>query len=173
MVNVYVSAFIRHGEPPTVLLIQNCRQGRIHAVLPGGKMQEGETVEHALMRGVREESGLGVVLNDLLFVTDAFDPINARVRLNLVFSAAIVGGELRSASRGTPPSEQGSGAYFVPLRSLESQNLYPPIAAHLLGACGGGFREGGRYLVNDGKDVGSETDSVISDDRERDEKETA
>lgn len=107
MVAVRVSAFIRCGEPPQVLLIQHHHQGHIYVTLPGGVVDEGETMEHALMRGVRDEIGLDVALNDLLFVADMVDPITGTPRLDLIFSGTIVSGDFGSALQGSPPSEEG------------------------------------------------------------------
>lgn len=110
-------------------------------------MGEGETLEDTFVRAVYEESGLHVVQDDLLFVADIVDPAAGRPVLHLIFSGTIVGEFHSGLEKYALPSEKADRPYFVPLRSLERQGLSPPIAAHLLGACGGGFREGGRYLV--------------------------
>lgn len=67
-------AFIQRADG-AVLLVQRGRppeQG--HWGLPGGKVDWMETVEHAVIREVHEETGLRVAIERLLCVVDHFEP---------------------------------------------------------------------------------------------------
>jgi len=62
-----------------ILLVQRGRppeQG--HWGLPGGKVDWMETVEHAVIREVEEETGLPVAVERLLCVVDHFEPALAQ-----------------------------------------------------------------------------------------------
>lgn len=63
--------------------------------LPGGKPQFGETIEHCLVREIREETGLDVKLGDLLYVCDRFRRLNGHV-IHMTFLVEKVGGQIRS-----------------------------------------------------------------------------
>lgn len=90
-------ALIRDGD--RILLIERGRppfQG--YWSLPGGGVELGETVEQALQREVREETGLAVRVRRFLGYADAIDHDEAgRVRYHYVimyFEAEVRGGRL-------------------------------------------------------------------------------
>ena len=66
--------------------------------LPGGFVEYGEKVEHAVIREAKEETGLNIKLNKLVGVySDANrDPRGHTV--SVVYMASIVGGQLKSDS---------------------------------------------------------------------------
>jgi ADP-ribose pyrophosphatase YjhB (NUDIX family) len=75
--------------------------------LPGGTMEVGETLEHCVIREVREETGLDVEITGLVGVyTDpghviAYADGEVRQQFSLVFRARVVGGGLSRSEEST------------------------------------------------------------------------
>lgn len=78
-----------------ILLIHRIKPGRDYFVLPGGGVEEGETVEEATVREVKEETSLDAVLGRRLWVEhDALDGRDHYVYLVSDFSGEVqLGGE--------------------------------------------------------------------------------
>lgn len=60
--------------------------------LPGGRQEPGELLEHALQREFKEETGLDVTVERVLYVSESFDRATATHFTNVTF-AVQTGGE--------------------------------------------------------------------------------
>ncbi len=104
-----------------VLLMHRRKADRDYWVVPGGGVEEGETVEQAARREVEEETGLEVTLDRELWTRDRDG------QAEHYFLAAGFHGELRL---GGPEIERQSAQNvyrleWVPLRELERIALVP------------------------------------------------
>jgi ADP-ribose pyrophosphatase YjhB (NUDIX family) len=93
-----------------LLLNQDADAGRSWS-LPGGKLEDGETLAGALVREMKEETGLDVEPGRLLYVCDH---LPAQV-VHMTFEARRVGGML---------GDIAAGADTTPIRSVE----FVPVA---------------------------------------------
>ena len=85
------SAAVAHIERQDgkMLVVWNKRYGRW--AMPGGKVEEGETLADALVREMQEETGLDVEPGRLLYVCDHL-PGNGTHVVHLTFEARRTGG---------------------------------------------------------------------------------
>ena len=93
-----VDAVIRDSEDRVVFVQRRYPPFQGFWALPGGKVEYGETVEAALTREVREETGVDVEPQGLVgvFSNPNRDPRGHVV--SIVFHATIVGGTLQACS---------------------------------------------------------------------------
>jgi ADP-ribose pyrophosphatase YjhB (NUDIX family) len=91
-----------------ILLAKHEREGHGYWVLPGGEVEPSESPEEAAVREVREEAGLEIRIERLLFVDGPrFEPGVIVRRPRHTFLGAIVGGELRSKADLVGRAEKG------------------------------------------------------------------
>lgn len=108
---VGVGAVVWRGEK--LLLIRRGRPPRLGQwSLPGGAQQLGETLEEAIRREVREETGLGLVAVAFLATVDLIDrDAEDRVRYHYTlvdFTAEAADGE------AVPGDDAAAAAWFAP-----------------------------------------------------------
>ena len=121
MIEVRVAGLLRRNG--RLLLIEHEKQGRRYWVIPGGRVEEGESLAEALAREFREELGLAVEVGDLVLVND-FLAADRHV-VNLYFA-------VEPSEPSAQPTVRGGGvvrrARFVAGDGLGDIDLRPAIA---------------------------------------------
>lgn len=126
-----------------ILLVRHRKGSRQYWVLPGGRLEYGETFQECAVRELQEETGLDVKVDKLVFLSEAIAPDRSRHIVNVYLTAEVIGGVLKV---GDEPVL--AGVDYVPIAELERSTLYPPVAKHILEHLKSGFSAGIQYLGN-------------------------
>lgn len=106
------------------ILLQRDKNGAEYAV-PGGHVQVGETTENAVKREFREETGVDVAVERLLWTEECFWQWNGRQMHSLCFYY-LISGDLPDAEEFLPHRDNAHVEYgFVPLEELKNITVYP------------------------------------------------
>ncbi|MGH9213042.1 MAG: NUDIX domain-containing protein [Acidimicrobiales bacterium] len=126
-------------EPDRVLLLdQDTDNGRSWS-LPGGKVEDGETLDATLVREMREETGLDVTVGRLLYVCDYHGEQGQMV--HITFEVGRSGGELGDVVAGID-AKPIRRVEFVPVAELGTKGFsdrFGQLAA-------GRFPQAGSYM---------------------------
>ena len=126
-----------------ILLVRHRKGPRQYWVLPGGRLEYGETFDECAVRELKEETGLDIKVNRLIYLSEAIAPDRSRHIVNIYLTASVIGGTLKL---GDEPVL--AGVDYVPMAELESSTLYPPVSKRILESVKHGFQPGIEYLGN-------------------------
>ena len=123
---IRVGALLRSGD--SVLLLRQEKGGRSYWLLPGGGVEEGESLHVALARELAEECGIeGLMLEGPIAIVESIAPAGLRPRkhvVHMIFHADISGRSLEQVS-----SSDGAihGHRLMDAAELAAIDLRPPI----------------------------------------------
>jgi ADP-ribose pyrophosphatase YjhB (NUDIX family) len=129
--HVKVRALIHHGNC-IVVADESRRGGQPHITLPGGRPKPREGLVDALVREVREETGLDVKVGRLLYVAETVNAYD-RDELNLVFAASPTAPIDESAVRVIDPREEHDPPVLPPILDAIAEDAAGPTGARWLG----------------------------------------
>lgn len=112
-----------------ILLVRHRKGEKTYWMLPGGGLDYGETFAQCAEREVREETGLTITAERLLYISEAICPRGSRHILNVFMLARLEGGSLL-----IPEGDVIEEAAFHPVGGLEELVMYPAIAGEIIAA---------------------------------------
>ncbi len=130
-------------EEQKILLVRHRKGNRLYWVLPGGRLEYGETFHECAVRELKEETGLDIEIEKFLFLSEAIAPDRSRHIVNIYLKGRITGGIMQI---GNEPVL--AGVDLLPLADLERLTLFPPIGRKILELVPTGFSGGIQYLGN-------------------------
>lgn len=124
-------------QADSLLLVRHRKGDKRYWMLPGGGLDYGETFEACAIREIKEETGLDISVERMIYVSEAICPRGSRHIVNVYMLGRVEGGTL-----AVPAEDVIDAVQFVPFSELASLTLYPPIAEHLLASHAEGYAGG-------------------------------
>ena len=122
-------------ENNSVLLVEFNDETGLHYNLPGGTVEQEETITEALRREVKEETNIEIEVGSLLFVIE-YEPkrnsfwAGSKYVLSFIFGCKLSNGQMPSFPM-TPDTNQ-TDVKWVKLDELDSVELLPHITEHII-----------------------------------------
>jgi 8-oxo-dGTP pyrophosphatase MutT (NUDIX family) len=115
-----------------ILLIHRLRDGEEYFVLPGGGVEEGESIEEATIREVKEETSFDAKINKKLW--EFSNEYNGNIKMHYFYLVTDFSGELKL---GGEEAEQNSPENHYELEwhkldKIQNLPLYPEIVKEKL-----------------------------------------
>lgn len=120
---------VRDGR---VLLVKHDKPAESYWVVPGGRIEFGETLSDALRREFMEELRVNVMVGDLAFLNDAAPSDKARHIVNVYFHVSCDGELVFDKLNGV------ADARFYAAEDIKGIDLRPRVCSALMGviSCG-------------------------------------
>ena len=136
-----ISVIVVEGEQ--ILLVKHRKGNRQYWVLPGGRLEYGETFEECAVREMKEETGLDVKVDDFVFLSEAIAPDRSRHIVNVYLTAHVVGGILKLGDEPVLAAVD-----YLPIKDLPSLTLFPPVGKTVIDSLPSSTKGCIRYLGN-------------------------
>lgn len=91
---VDVASALIHDENGYILLVKNRKGDSFYWGLPGGAVEENETLEKAVIREVREETGYKIKITGLNSIREVLFSDRGHHALIITFNAKIIDGQI-------------------------------------------------------------------------------
>ncbi|MGP0584263.1 NUDIX domain-containing protein [Paenibacillus timonensis] len=95
-----VGAVIRNDRGEILMVLRNREPEKDTWSIPGGKIDLFETMEHGVVREIKEEVNLDIEVTGLLCTAETIRPEKMEHWVSVIYEAVIVGGELRNMEEG-------------------------------------------------------------------------
>ncbi len=122
-------------------MVKHRKGSRQYWVLPGGRLEYGETFIDCAVREIKEETGLVIEPEKFIFLSEAIAPDRSRHIVNVYLKARVIGGKLQLGNEPVLAAVD-----YLPLAELEEITLFPPIGHVITEAAANNWRAKGEIL---------------------------
>ena len=126
-----------------ILLVQHRKGSKLYWVLPGGRLEYGETFQECAVRELKEETGLDVAVEKFVFLSEAIAPNRSRHIVNIYFTGHIIGGTMKVGNEPVLAAVE-----LIPVSELSKLALFPPVGKLILEAISNRLSSSKQYLGN-------------------------
>lgn len=124
-IKLRVGVLIKKGDK--ILLVKHKKDNETYWVLPGGKVEKGETLKETARREIKEELNLNIRVGRLIYLSEVIDEKKKIHIIDFFFSGKIIKGKPMLKSKDPVVCD----FKFVEIEKLHSTKLKPSIAKHL------------------------------------------
>ncbi|HEY9898145.1 MAG TPA: NUDIX hydrolase [Pantanalinema sp.] len=117
-----------------LLMVRHRKGDKSYWMLPGGGLDFGESFEQCAIREIKEETGLDIAIERMLYLSEAICPRGSRHVVNIYLLGRIEGGVI-----AVPEEDVIDAVAFIPVAGLNEVTLYPAIASELQAAHAAGY----------------------------------
>ena len=101
---------------------------RPHWLWPGGRVENDESLEGCAIREVKEETGLEVEANRLIYIYQSVVDNNGLQNAEFFFLCDVVGGQLGARNPDIEAKESVLDSRFIARDELDGEDVWPPRA---------------------------------------------
>jgi 8-oxo-dGTP diphosphatase len=142
MLRVRIAIVIMHKNK--LLLVKHRKGDREYWLLPGGGLEENETVEACAVREIMEETGLNISLGKLIFTSESINPNGRKHIINMYFQGFLKDREINICIQDRDIID----ASFIDIHKIDEITIYPNIKKELSDAWRKNFSHDVRHLGN-------------------------
>jgi ADP-ribose pyrophosphatase YjhB (NUDIX family) len=125
----------------SILLVRHCKRGESYYLLPGGGIEKYETVEDAIVREMKEETGLTVEPGECVFISETLSPDGNRKIRQYIHLCDV------SGTIGKSIDPMVAEALFMPISEFEKVKFYPNTKKQIMNGIQNGFPDTVEKLI--------------------------
>lgn len=123
-IRIRVAAVIIEND--RILMVTHKKKKNLYWLLPGGGVEYGESLDHALKRELKEELGISIEVNEPVIICDSIDPSGRRHILNICFDCKRISDDINLGK-----DKRLFNYDFLSVAEIRKARIYPPLGGEI------------------------------------------